>query len=550
MNSNQAMASEFIAPFRIGTLAGCAQHFVQRPRLMQRRVLILLILANLGSLFLLPVFYRRQHRPDTHSVSLPRLHSSEQSSQKHFLTYPICDNRTEHFVDPYPPCRIGHDVMVCTKLPENSQSEAWQPAPHKLCLPGHYSWNHCTEGRFLCACFINFQSTSWQQPCPTLKWVEHVIPTNADFAHSNYRLGNIIDKWFSKHISRDEPISTKFHSEFQEMVASAPRHSFGRFLFEHTPKVVSTLTDFRNTAFIDNFMTFWVYSYEAIAVAQDQYRKMMNEAIESYAHQVGYRMPAFNLTECVIHYRLGDMLSIGAIEPLHFAASLHNWTQHENINVTQFYVLVSGISHAASEKQRNFSHYVIDTFCGELMRRFPSSSVVQDMDGTPDDDWFKMVHAPLLFTTHGSYATTAAAANSGIRLSPAVPSADNPMCGVVPSRFLSSGWWLFDCKNLVDGVEARVIITDPFALPQCVHKQMVYTCLRVRNFAVTSVKTPSPHPSCLGGKYSWNTCKEGKFLCQMNTLLHIDAYHKFSECLGEGTTVGMKVRTEPTTLRF
>jgi len=346
-------------------------------------------------------------------------------------SFPFCRNESEHFINPYPPCQGMTGLMVCTKVPGFSQNDAHQAAPSRICLHGQYSWNHCRDGKFLCACFITVPWNQWQEPCPKHKWVEHRIPNEDDFEGANYRLGNIIDKWFSLHLSRGLPVEQKFQSELRAMLTSAPKKSFGQFLCDHTPLTSLSLQDLRNTAFEDNFMTFWAYSYEAIADIQYQYREAINVAIDAYALEVGYKMPTFNQTECVVHYRLGDMLSIGAIDPVNLANSLADWARRETTLISRFHVLISGISHASNARQIIASQNTIDVFCARLKSLFPASRILLDEHGTPDDDWFKMVKAPLLFTTHGSYATSAAAASLGLRASPAVAFADNPVCGSV-----------------------------------------------------------------------------------------------------------------------
>jgi len=57
--------------------------------------------------------------------------------------------------------------------------------------------------------------------------------------------------------------------------------------------------------------------------------------------------------------------------------------------------------------QRMLSH-----LCRTLQGLFLNVTVYVDVSGQPDEDFMKLVSSPILFTSHGSYATAALLANT------------------------------------------------------------------------------------------------------------------------------------------
>jgi len=282
-----------------------------------------------------------------------------------------------------------------------------------------------------------------------------------DFAGSDYRLGNIIDRWFVFHMCRNmhcnKHVVQKFWLELEEMTTRAPEFSIATFLMQNSPGQMTLPLHFKDSfnqsVFAQHYEWFWIYSYDAVKEVYDVFRSTLSDNLQQYA-ELGlvsghFRPIYFGVHTCVVHYRLGDMLSHSHfLDPVDFAHQLFHWKLMLSLDIRTIYVLTAGgISFRATSSEINVSMSLLYTFLNATRELFPIAKLVTVADGTPDEDWMKMVMSPMLFTSHGSYAISAAALNTGYRGTPAIVNSNFPGCGSRVPGYIVPRWYLFPCKN-------------------------------------------------------------------------------------------------------
>lgn len=443
------------------------------------------------------------------------------------LSYPACDQSVD------PPCRTSGRLYRCTSVPGTALMEPGQASPNDFCQSAAAAWGVCMNGEWLCECVISPHpqfGPPWRLLCPValssshglLDW-SRGLPKANEFA--GYRLGNVIDKWWSYRVNFGGPLHRKYASEFHIMKRfGCPENSFGSFLWQGRNRNIqeNAYNLLRNTEYESIALTFWLYSYDAISIILPDFRKVMKDAIRQYVEESGFVIPNVPEGTCVIHYRIGDFLSVGVLEPVAMADAVREWVLQFDLHIERFSIMSSGaVAHSTSLTQAAQSKRLLDLFTSRLSELFIGIPLIIDSAGTPDQDWFKMVNAPMLFTSHGSYAISAALVSDGLRASPAVNSLDAPDCmGRDANRTYAPGWSLFRCVNGFN-ISNRLVLmpavdtyrNSTINHTRCYVQDKEYLCAVVEFFMVTSSRQQSPHPRCLGGKQSWGICPDGKFLC-------------------------------------
>jgi drug/metabolite transporter (DMT)-like permease len=356
-------------------------------------------------------------------------------------------------------CRSSSYLFTCASVPGNLQFARNDNPHHKSCLNGSNSFGICTDGRFMCLCTgLGQQTETWSSPCPKTKYRSILKTASVDFSNADYRLGNILDRWFSAHFCRvtrtcTQDIASKLEEELGDLTARSPDASFGRFLSENQPHNLSSLLHIQSSSqFHKHYEWFWIYFYDAIELVLHEFRDVTSQALHSFVGAMNISVPYFNAYTCVVHYRLGDMLSHSHfLDPIDFANQLHAWSTNQSLDIHHFHILFSGnILFRANVEQAASSRELIKSFLSTLRPKFPYATVFLDEGGNPDEDWIKMAVAPMLFTSHGSYAISAAAVSYGARATPAMFNSNFPGCETGTSRFLAKDWFLFQCKNYLN----------------------------------------------------------------------------------------------------
>ena len=449
-------------------------------------------------------------------VKLPITESLGKTKRPMTYQFPECNPLSKDA------CRISDTLYICTSVPHILVQNPEQQAPNELCLGGRSSWGVCSNGEWLCKCSHEGKIELWQNKCSKAP-PRNKIPDLEDFVGSNYRLGNLIDMWYRYRVSAYEQDEKKVEDIMFDLVFKSPENSFARFLYEHRRDPGrSNFTWLRNTAFEIACHTFWLYEYSAVAVVQTNYKHMIDEIVEKYLHENNVSLPQFTNSTCVVHYRLGDMLSLGVLDPVWMAEAVYNWSISQDLKITNFYILGAGINYTKNEGEIIAGRRLLHKFISQLKIHFSQSNISIDIEGTPDEDWFKMYSAPLLFTAHGSYAISAAAASSGIRATPAMDNTNFPDCDTGYQTLLSRGWNLYKCKD----IESEKIFVPPstgVVVNSCLVGSTNYSCIAIKDFKVVSKRSASPHARCLSGLHAWGICQDGQWLCNNNDSKATDA---------------------------
>eukprot|EP00292_Cryptomonas_paramecium_P009569 CAMPEP_0113699276 /NCGR_PEP_ID=MMETSP0038_2-20120614/23208_1 /TAXON_ID=2898 /ORGANISM="Cryptomonas paramecium" /LENGTH=244 /DNA_ID=CAMNT_0000622597 /DNA_START=1202 /DNA_END=1936 /DNA_ORIENTATION=+ /assembly_acc=CAM_ASM_000170 len=244
------------------------------------------------------------------------------------------------------------------------------------------------------------------------------------------------------------------------MVAASPMGSIGSYLHDHPPIAVNAAIS-KESYFFKNVPWYWIYFYDAIAEVRDQFRLSMSVVLAGYLNSTGRGMPYFSLDTCVVHYRLGDMLSHGHfLDPEDLAQQLWFWSKNRTLSIAKFHVLHSGnLFFRSNQNELTVGMDLMSKFLAKLQNFFPLSEILLDSAGNPDEDWLKMVSAPMLFTSHGSYAISAAALSIGERATPSMKNTNFPGCETGIPSLLAKDWYLFSCKNFVPPSEKSQLET-------------------------------------------------------------------------------------------
>jgi hypothetical protein len=236
-----------------------------------------------------------------------------------------------------------------------------------------------------------------------LRGVDHL-----DTTAPGYRIGNIIGFWYTRN-HHDKSLENPY-----EMAAG---HT-GTFA-EHLLKVkASHLVDDS----MKNVMTddpFWWDQMDAYKKLAPQFNVSLRNAIQSFK---GWDFTdAIDPNACVVHMRTGDFLKEN--DRTMQVDELIKASDRLPREPSVFDVLNGGKSHddknESSSDIKTKSDAVIDELISKLQTKFPNSRVNKIESENADKDFYRMVHAPMLLTGLGSFATMAAAANTNFRLTPA-----------------------------------------------------------------------------------------------------------------------------------
>mmetsp|Transcript_35628 Transcript_35628/g.55632 ORF Transcript_35628/g.55632 Transcript_35628/m.55632 type:complete len:386 (+) Transcript_35628:25-1182(+) len=309
----------------------------------------------------------------------------------------------------------------------------------------------------------------------------------------HYRLGNLLHAWWSTEICREASTRCEQKEGLTDLLRSeltgiaAPRCTLGSFLRLNPPPIVSAGS--RASAAYWQKPVWWWESYEVWKDIHKDFQQSMQSIVQRYLEVTpALRVPYYHNTTCVVHYRLGDMLwDSRPIDPLVMAKSASLWATENGLRITTFVILCSGnILHNVVHDYDQFaltgrevewtegtkleswlkwgidhrlkgSARIIDSFCRALKQHFGREVRIRlDGSGSADEDFLKMVTAPMLLTAHGSYAITAAAVSTGLRATPNCRNLANPEGGSRQAlkghtmAELAPGWWAYDCVAMVN----------------------------------------------------------------------------------------------------
>ena len=237
-----------------------------------------------------------------------------------------------------------------------------------------------------------------------------------------YRLGNIIDWWYGKYhvIQKIEPMPHIYPN------------TLGAFMMKQEPRYFTPSTEF-----LEDAPRYWWEKMSNLKSVYPDFNRSVRHVMRQYFR---FRFPPSEGT-CVIHFRLGDFLR-------------HSLLFDHNVMIraldklpkspTRFEIMNGGRLHLASQKDIIESDRILKDIKRKIKRKFPKAQVVLIDSDNADDDFYRMVKAPMLVTGLGSFAILAAACNKNFRLTPALRNVSKFIPGDdVPEENVYENWYTY-----------------------------------------------------------------------------------------------------------
>jgi hypothetical protein len=242
----------------------------------------------------------------------------------------------------------------------------------------------------------------------------------------SYRLGNITDVWFcNAHVPNSYDTVENLTNGFE--------NTFGHFLrnFKVTDKYCGNFHIFK---------FFWWMFFSNIKEVLVPFQKSLRNAVSAYFKEI-----IFDKKTCIIHLRLGDvLLNNHGTFPVN---CLIKATDKLPEIPECFEIMNGGKLHLSDHKQLEESNKIIDILKGEISVKFPLSDIIIYESDNADDDFNRMVNAPMLITGGGSFALFAAVANKNFRLTPAIEKLASGYNSFIPTENVTENWFTYSLNN-------------------------------------------------------------------------------------------------------
>jgi len=297
------------------------------------------------------------------------------------------------------------------------------------------------------------------------------------------RLGNVVDAWyFPSHPafgkSREHLLSLTCktcvarHAEGdtrkEPCLARYLASQFGRVtpLGERRTRLVAEMVNPSKAA---PQLSWDIYSYAVVAKVMPEFRTDLQRVLRDYSAQFDAQLASQSFeggpAHLVIHYRLGDFIGLGQCIDVKSVAAAAAALQPSPVVIE---VLEGGVgafwlgtqppaAQQSPEKVRRFSksdsvswsRRLRQMLLDELGRALPEARIVPPTGRSVDEDFYRMVHAPLLVTAGGSFAVAAAAAAYGAQVrTPAASDLNHPHLGKRPEEQLADNWRTYSFQML------------------------------------------------------------------------------------------------------
>lgn len=259
----------------------------------------------------------------------------------------------------------------------------------------------------------------------------------------NYRLGNEIDFWFTRHMTRSNYDDFFVKANPLGKLGDSKVEGFVEYLRRHIPCKLPRLCTVIRPGPLDSHQYYCTYKYDTLIPVLDDFALSLRSVCNSYFDRGQHHVPG----RCVVHYRLGDFLknqkesSLGrtVLAPRHIT----NAVSKLHTVPTSFLLLTGGMQHNSNvglaQLSKELLHDLRDSLAGIAPVDMSTSSA--------DNDFASMVFADFLIVGLGSFGICACIANTGDCLSPAVkvlnPN-DDPTLDAIPLKQMSSKWKLYD----------------------------------------------------------------------------------------------------------
>lgn len=262
----------------------------------------------------------------------------------------------------------------------------------------------------------------------------------------NYRLGNEIDFWFTRHMTRSNYDDFFVKSNPLGKLGDSKVEGFVHFLRRHVPCNLPKVCTVIKPGPLNSHRYYCTYAYHTLLPVLDDFAQSLRSVCNSYFNRRQYHVPG----RCVVHFRLGDFLknqkdsSLGqtVLAPRHIT----NAVSQLHTPPTSFLLLTGGVHHNSNVRLVQSSTEILRDLRDSLAEIAP----VDMSTSSADDDFASMVFADSLIVGLGSFGICACIANTGYRLSPAVrvlnPN-DDPMLDTIPLKAIGRKWKLYDATG-------------------------------------------------------------------------------------------------------
>ena len=242
----------------------------------------------------------------------------------------------------------------------------------------------------------------------------------------NYRLGNIIDNWYSKEYNNKKLF------DFNFMINVNNNNTFGKFLQYNPPKHLNNLPSSHLLSCVN---WYWIYDYNAIKEVYPDFNNSLRHAIDDYFTQqeILEKLPLINASTniCVIYLETSSyIIDIDIL--LHTITTFSSKPDHFEIltdymSESEIESEIESESDSTNESEsdstnesdtENKDKIYINTIKNKLILLYPNAKINIISSISVDEDFYRMVNAKMLLTGTGSLSIAAAAANIHERRTP------------------------------------------------------------------------------------------------------------------------------------
>jgi hypothetical protein len=219
---------------------------------------------------------------------------------------------------------------------------------------------------------------------------------------NTHRLGNFLDAYFFSKIGsvgrkKEYDLLSRDNSKFSYNLGKYIQNSYDKYninLDNNSVKILNEESD-----------KFWAsYKYENIKIAFPEIRNVTRQILTDYNTE----NPNLKLCNqiydgknkhCILHYRLGDFVSLNqTIDIVDIIKAIKNI----ETEISHIEIMDGGMNHDTNNTipSKNLRKNLLD----KLILEFPNKNIFFSEKRSTDEDFYRMVYAPILVTASGSYA--------------------------------------------------------------------------------------------------------------------------------------------------
>mmetsp|Transcript_74923 Transcript_74923/g.132516 ORF Transcript_74923/g.132516 Transcript_74923/m.132516 type:complete len:800 (+) Transcript_74923:79-2478(+) len=188
----------------------------------------------------------------------------------------------------------------------------------------------------------------------------------------------------------------------------------------------------------------WAYYWKNWVTVGEDFRTALRPKALEFARTRGMSPPDASTGQLVVHYRLGDKAT-GTITPEALLRGINLLYKTKALKDPESVIVLAGSFNFWLKDSDSYKAECVQkqaSFMKLVRERFPGAHI-KDQYADVDEDWFTMAFAPVLVTSHGSYAVSAAAVNIGFRASPSLQNLNFPKrngTDVIPTSLDRDRW--------------------------------------------------------------------------------------------------------------